>query len=497
VTYRNLEQHFRRISHFEELAAIVSWDEAVNMPPQAGPRRADALASLTRLVHDLTCDPQVNEWVIGAQEESDLDDWQRANVAEISKRHTRATALPADLVEATAQACSLSEQAWRRYRAENDFKSFAPFLKTVVERKRSSAQALSETLGLSPYDSLMDGFEPGMNSAIVNHALAPLREFLPTYIDEVIERQKSETVIEPFGPFPVAEQQKLAQRMMIASGLDMERARIDKSHHPFCGGVPSDVRITTRYSEEQFLPGLMGVLHESGHGKYEQGLPEEYRSQPVGTALGMTVHEGQSLLQEMQVSRGRDFISFLASQFGIFFPEQVRTQPQAYTVENLVRLQTRVKKGFIRVDADEVTYPAHILLRYELEADLVAGKLEVLDIPEAWDQKMQLYLGLSTKGNVRDGCLQDVHWPVGAFGYFPMYTLGAMVAAQLFSAAQSSLSDLPSQIRTGDLSSLNAWLKERVWSKGRSLSFDELMRQASGETLNPEFFVKHLHNRYG
>lgn len=497
MSYQNLEKHFRRISHFEELGAIVSWDEAVNMPPQAGPGRADSLASLTRLVHDLSCDPEVGEWVQAAQEEDNLNDWQRANVGEISKRYTRATALPADLVEATAQACSLSEQAWRRYRAESDFESFAPFLKTVVERKRTCAQALAETLELSPYDALMDNFESGMTTAIVDRALAPLREFLPSYIDEVIERQKSEVVVHPQGPFLVPQQQELAQRMMVASGLDMERARIDVSHHPFCGGVPSDVRITTHYSEDQFLPGLMGVLHESGHGKYEQGLPEAYRGQPVGTALGMTVHEGQSLLQEMQVSRGRDFITFLASQLGSCFPEQVLRQPEAYEVENLVRLQTRVKRGFIRIDADEVTYPAHILVRYDLERDLVSGKLDVMDLPEAWDQKMQQYLGLSTRGNDRDGCLQDVHWPIGAFGYFPMYTLGAMVAAQLYSVAQDSLSDLPAQVRAGDLSKLNAWLKQRVWSKGRSLSFDELMRQASGEALNPAFFVRHLRARYG
>lgn len=497
MSYENLTEHFRRIAQFEEIGAIVQWDQAVNMPPRAGASRARAVGALARLQHDLVSDARVGDWLTGANRGRELSPWEQANLREMERLHRRATALPADLVEETTNACQLSEQAWRRYRKENDFASYAPLLERVVQRSREVAQALSRVLGLDPYDCLMDAYEPGMKSVDVDAAFAPLREFIPAFIGEVVERQASEPCVVPRGPFPVERQRELATRMMAASGLDMERARLDVSHHPFCGGVPDDVRITNRYRESDFLSGLMGVLHEAGHGKYEQGLPEEYRDQPVGKARGMVVHESQSLLQEMQVSRGRDFMTFLAARLPEVFPELVAEQPEAYGVENLYRLQTRVERGFIRVDADEVTYPAHVMLRYDLERDLISSRLEVRDLPEAWDDKMNAYLGLSTRGNDRDGCLQDVHWPSGAFGYFPLYTLGAQVAAQLFAAAREALTTLPADLQRGDLSALNSWLRTNVWGQGSRLTVSELLTAATGRPLDPSVFIEHLKSRYG
>ncbi len=497
VSYEKLSEHFRRISQFEELGAIVHWDQAVHMPAAAGPGRAKAVGALSRLTHDMTSDPRVLEWVTRAQSDNALSDWEKANVREIERLHRRATAVPADLVEETSQACQLSEQAWRRYRAENDFANYMPYLERVVECSRKVAAALSDTLKLEPYDALMDAFEPGMRATEVDAAFAPLRDFLPEFIGRVLDKQAAESAIEPRGPFPVESQKKLALGLMAATGLDMTRARLDESHHPFCGGVPHDVRITNRYSEADFLPGLMGVLHEAGHGKYEQGLPAAFRDQPVGRARGMVVHESQSLLQEMQVSRGRDFSIFLGKKIREAFPGHVADQPDAFSDDNLWRLQTKVERGLIRVDADEVTYPGHVMLRYELERDLISGKLSVRDLPAAWDAKMKLYLGISTLGNDKDGCLQDVHWPAGAFGYFPLYTLGALVAAQLFAAAADSLPDLPSNLRNGDLSALNRWLDERVWSQGSRLSVSELLVAATGSGLDPAVFIQHLEQRYG
>ena len=496
MSYLKLEHHFRTIANFEEIGAIVNWDQAVNMPEPAGPRRAAAMASLTRLIHDLVADPQLQDWIADAEADSTLDEWQKANLREISRQVIRATALPADLVEATAVACTTSEQAWRRFRSENDFASYAPHLERVVDHQRNCAAALAERLGTSPYDALMDAFEYGVTEEVVVRAFRPLKDFLPGFIDRVIEKQASESIIPLVGPFSVDRQRELALQMMQVAGLDMDRVRIDVSHHPFCAGVRQDVRITNRYREEEFLTGLMGILHEAGHGKYEQNLPERYMDQPVGHALGMAVHESQSLLQEMQVSRGRDFLTYVASKIGGFFPEQARRQPDAFQAENLFRLQTRVRKSLIRVDADEVTYPAHIMLRFDLERELIAGRLEVRDLPEAWNAKMQEYLGLSTAGNDRDGCMQDVHWPSGAFGYFPMYTLGAMVAAQLLHAAQQALGDFSEQLRRGDLTVLNEWLKQNIWSKGRLLEFERLLTAATGEPLNPACFMAHLTSRY-
>jgi carboxypeptidase Taq len=279
-------------------------------------------------------------------------------------------------------------------------------------------------------------------------------------------------------------------------GFDLDQGRLDVSHHPFCGGVPRDVRITTRYDSNDFTTALMGVLHESGHGKYEQGLPERWLHQPVGAARGMVLHESQSLLLEMQVCRSEHFLHFAAPLIREAFERNVAAQPEAFTAENLSVLYARVRRGYIRVDADEVTYPAHVLLRYDLERRLIDGSLGVMDLPEAWNAKMQSLLGLSTLGNDKDGCLQDVHWPSGAFGYFPLYSLGAMVAAQLFARAQKDNVDLWSDLRAGNFERLNAWLSVHVWQQASSLSTDEILTNATGEPLNPRWFVEHLRQRY-
>jgi len=268
------------------------------------------------------------------------------------------------------------------------------------------------------------------------------------------------------------------------------------SHHPFCGGVPSDVRVTTRYDEQDFMSGLMGVLHETGHAKYEQNLPRELREQPVGQARGMSMHEGQSLFQEMQISRGREFLSFAAPHIAQAFPDASAAQPEAFGVNNLVRLFTRVARTKIRVNADEVTYPCHIILRYGLERKLIDGKLDVSDIPEAWDAGMKELLNISTGSDCKDGCMQDVHWAAGAFGYFPTYTLGAMTAAQLFAAAERELPNLREQLATGQFEPVNDFLRRKVWSVASLHEPSALLEQATGEPINPTYFETHLRKRY-
>jgi carboxypeptidase Taq len=271
---------------------------------------------------------------------------------------------------------------------------------------------------------------------------------------------------------------------------------LDTSHHPFCGGVPTDVRITTRYSTSDYSKAMMGVLHESGHAKYEQNLPRPWLGQPVGLARGMSIHESQSLLTEMQVCRGRAFLEFAAPFIAGAFPDTATQAPEAFTPENLFRRLARVKPGLIRVDADEATYPCHIMLRFELEQRLVDGSLRPEDVPEAWDAGMREVLGLSTRGNDRDGCMQDVHWPAGLIGYFPSYTLGALTAAQLFRAARRALPELTDQLRRGELGALDAWLREKVWSQGSFLSTADLIEHATGSVLTTAAFEQHLEYRY-
>lgn len=496
MSYGSLFSHFRSLGHLQEVAAIVEWDQAVNMPDGAASCRAEAMATLAAECHRRLTAPELDEWLTRAAEEDDLGAWERANVSEMQRVVTRARALPTELVEAATRTEKRSEQAWRRYRHENDFANYATYLEEVVSLKRQAAQALAEKLGCSPYDALLDQYEPGITTALIDGVFTELRTFLPAFTDAVIERQRAAPLIEPVGPFQVNAQRNLGLELMVRAGFDATAGRLDTSHHPFCGGVPRDVRITTRYDEDDFVSALMGVLHETGHAKYEQGLPTVWQYQPVGLARGMVAHESQSLLLEMQVCRGRDFLEFATPMIAAAFPDSVARSAAAFTVDNLSRLYTRVRRSFIRVDADEVTYPSHVLMRYELERALIDGSLKVSDLPAAWDEQMQRLLGLRTLGNDRDGCLQDVHWPAGLFGYFPMYTLGAVVAAQLFAAAERRHPTLSQSIRTGDFTVLDGWLREAIWARASSCSLQQMLVDATGERLSARHFQEHLTQRY-
>jgi carboxypeptidase Taq len=274
-------------------------------------------------------------------------------------------------------------------------------------------------------------------------------------------------------------------------GFDFEAGRLDVSTHPFCGGVPEDVRMTTRFREDEFLGSLMGTIHETGHGRYEQNLPREWLGQPVAHARSMAIHESQSLSFEMQLGCHPGFVARLAPLVAQAFGDQPAFEPV-----NLARLMTRVKPGFIRVDADEVTYPAHVILRYEIERPLIEGEIEAEDVPALWDAKMMELLGVDTRGNFKDGPMQDVHWPEALFGYFPCYSLGAMYAAQWFAAMRRATPDLDARIAAGDLDVVFGWLRESIWTQASLWTTDELARRATGETLNPAHFRAHLEARY-
>jgi carboxypeptidase Taq len=499
MSLADLERQFRRISQLQHVSAIMQWDEAVMMPAAAGESRANAMATLGVIVHEQLTAPQLPDWLAVAEAEQaagKLDTTQSANLREMRRAVRRASALPSRLVEACARAQLRCEQAWRVQRPANDWAGFMPLLREVVQHKREAAAALAQALDVSPYDALLDEYEPFYSSAHVDALFARLRAFLPSLIDSVIERQRDQHWVVPQGPFSKPLQEQLGRRLMTAVGFDMQRGRLDVSHHPFCGGVPSDVRITTRYDENDFTTGMMGVLHETGHAKYEQGRPRELLEQPVGEARGMSMHEGQSLFQEMQISRSREFLSFATPHIVQTFAVAATAQPQAFSIDNLARLFTRVARSKIRVNADEVTYPCHVLVRYDIEQALIVGKLDVNDIPPAWDAGMQELLGVSTGDDYRDGCMQDVHWAAGGFGYFPTYTLGAMTAAQLFAAAERAVPNLRTDIARGSFDAINDFLRRNIWSAASLFTTDELMQRATGETLNPDHFEAHLRHRY-
>jgi len=491
--YSRLEQRFRRLSALQEAAGMLHWDMSTVMPDGGRSARAEQLATLGVVCHEILTEPETGALLDQAEDEAGaLTQWQRANLAEMRRGHTHATALDSDLVEAMSKAATACEAVWREARPKGDFALVYPLLSEVLNLTRQAASAKAEKLGCSPYEALMDQYEAGAREVDIDQVFADYGAFLPDFLPRVLEHQaRKGKPVEPKGPFPQAVQKDLAKRVMQGLGFDFAHGRLDESLHPFCGGVPEDVRITTRYSEDHFVQSLMGVIHETGHALYERNLPAEWRLQPVGVARGMTVHESQSLLMEMQAARSAQFCRYLSG----LLRETFRGNDTALSPENLVRIYNRVEPGFIRVDADEVTYPAHVILRYGIEKALFRGELELVDVPGVWREEFKKLLGLEVPSD-REGCLQDVHWYDGAFGYFPCYSLGAMTAAQLFDAACKAHPEIPAEIELGKFATLQGWLKANVHSLGSSLSTPDLVARATGRPLDVAVFKRHLEQRY-
>ena len=488
--YDELKQIWTQLHHFNHLQAIAGWDQAAMMPPKGNSARAAAMAEMQGLLHRLRTDPKLAGLLQRAAGEG-IDAFARANLGEIRREWRASTALPLALVAAVSLAGARCEHAWRTQRPANDWVGFLGNFREVLKLGREVAQRLSDDTGLAPYDALIDQYEPGTTSAEVDRVFGDLQQWLPALVRQVRERQGGETVVRPAGPFPKAAQRAISLEVMALLGFDFDAGRLDESTHPFSGGVPEDTRMTTRYREDDLMQSLLGTIHETGHARYEQNLPREWLGQPVANARSMGIHESQSLSFEMQLAGSPGFAVLLAPLLRKHFGDQ-----PAFEAGNLHRLMTRVSPGFIRVDADELTYPAHVILRFGIEKQLIAGSIEAEDIPALWDEGMQSLLGIDTRGNYKDGCLQDVHWTGGAFGYFPCYTLGAMYAAQWFATLRRQTPDLDARIARGELGPVFDWLRDNIWSQGSRWSTAELATRASGETLNPLHFRRHLEARY-
>lgn len=488
--YQQLTRTFTRLSRFSHLSAMAGWDMFTMMPPGGSQARGEALAELSVLQHQILTDKNVAVWLEGAAQEN-LNDIEQANLREMTRQYQQAALLPEALVEAKSLAGSKCEHAWRSQRPANDWDGFAENLKEVVKLSREEARLRADAKGCSPYEALLDIYEPDMTSARLDELFGDLKSWLPDLLTQVVEKQAQQPLIAPQGPFPIDLQREIGVETMARLGFDFNGGRLDVSAHPFCGGVPEDVRITTRYDENELLSALLGVVHETGHARYEQNLPRSWPGQPVALARSTAIHESQSLFFEMQLGRSEAFLKQLLPSVVQRFGDQ-----PAFSESNFVAWNQRVKPGYIRVDADEVSYPAHVVLRYEIERALINGEIEVDDIPALWDEKMRNWLGLSTTGNYRDGCMQDIHWTDGGFGYFPSYTLGAMYAAQLFHAARKALPDLDAAIAAGNFSALFDWLRQNIWQHGSRFTTAQLIENATGEALNSRYFRQHLTARY-
>jgi len=496
MSFAKLDELGHRLEALEHAQAMLSVDEAVQMPSGGGEKRAEAIALLAGMYHELATAPQIADW-IGAAKDEILDEMQQVALHEFQRVYTNMTCLSAGFVRKQVGARIRSEQLWRELRPAGDWAGFLPAFEGVVATAREEAELRSVALQLAPYDAMMEQYDPGNRAADIAPVFAELKAFLKDFVPQALAHQEERLAARPLkplnAPFPIEKQKALGLSMMEAIGFDFEHGRLDISHHPFCGGVPTDVRMTTRYVTSDFLTALMGILHETGHGLYEQGLPKEWSHWPLGKARGMAIHESQSLFVEKQVARSPEFWEWAMPHVREHLGEDAIA---GWELEDVLAHVHRIERGLIRVDADEATYPLHVILRFEIERDLIEGKLAPRDVPEVWDAKMTEYLGLSTLDDPKNGPMQDVHWPSGAFGYFPSYTLGAMIAAQQWVALEKAQPSFREDIRNGRFVGLNDWRREHIWSQASRWSTPELLERATGEKLNAKHFADHLHQRY-
>jgi len=494
TSYEKLEKRFGRLLALREAAGVLHWDASTMMPEGAisAEARSEQLAALGTVCHEILENSETSDLLDEAEGLNDLGAWQAANLREMRHMWRHATAVTSDLVEALSKASMACETKWRSARPESDYETIKPLLAEVLKLVKESATAKSEALKCSSYDALMDEYTPGLRQEIVDPIFSGIEAFLPDFLKSVLEKQAAAPKpLLPKGPFPQDQQQRLGKQLMAKLGFDFSQGRLDISLHPFSGGTPDDLRITTRYDEEDFTSGLMGILHETGHALYEKNLPEKWRRQPVGEARGMDVHESQSLLIEMQACRSKEFLTYAAPLMKAAF----KSDGPEWEVDNLYKIYTTVKPGLIRVDADEVTYPAHVILRYNIERALIGDDMTLDDLPEVWNEGMERLLGLTPPDHAT-GCMQDIHWFDGAWGYFPSYSLGAMTAAQFFDAATTADSNILPAIAEGDFAPLYAWLAKNIHGLGSLYQTPELIERATGQALNGEIFKQHLQTRY-
>jgi len=490
--YQQLEQEWRRLHAFRGALSLLRWDAAVMMPRGSAELRGEQVAALETEYHALLTTPKVTRLLDRAQADvRGLEDWQVSNLREMRRQRDHAIATPVTLISRLARATAIAESQWLAARRDNNFALFAPHLEEVLQLVRDKAALLGQALNLPPYDALCDQFSPGVGTADIDAIFKALSRRLPSMIAEALEKQASQQVLPITGRFGVAKQRSLVVEVMKAVGFPFDQGRLDESEHPFTEGVIGDIRITTRYDAADPFAGLLGALHETGHAMYDLGMPKEWRDQPVGRDRGMALEESQSLLLEMIIGRSAPFLRYLQpllqKHYGATGPE--------WEFDNLHRTLVRVRRSLIRVDADEMSYSLHIMQRYDIEKQLLAGKLAVRDLPEAWNSGMEQRFGARPSGT-SDGCLQDMHWALGSFGYFPSYALGMVIAAQLWEAMRAELTELDAQIARGEFAPAFGWLRDNMHGYGAKLPIKELIKQASGQALSANALLRYLQGKY-
>lgn len=491
LSYKKLKKLFKHISHLRYIQRIMMWDESVMMPEGSGSYRAESIGTLNQVISKMLTQRNIKNLIDTAKNDPDLSSWDKANVKWMERLYFNATCVPSKLVVNLTETTLAAHQAWRLLRPQNNWKEFSPYLQRSFKVIREIAERKSQFLFLSPYDCLIDEYSPGFMQKDIDIIFENLKSVIPTLRDKILTKQQKEKVIIPMGPFSIEKQKKLGHLLMQILQFDYNHGRLDVSHHPFCDGIPIDIRITTRYNEDDLLESLMGIIHETGHALFEQGMPKKWVFQPVGQIQSKAMHESQALLFENFFCRSQSFLNYFSTKIQDEFENH-----EALSPGNLYDYVTKIKNTLIRVDADEITYPMHVILRYEIEKDLLNDVITINDLPERWNELMIQYLDISTKGNDQDGVMQDIHWPAGMFGYFPSYTLGQLIAAQIFSAFTKVNSSSDERISAGDFSLIKSWLNENIYKYGSSLNTNDLLIKVTGAALNSEYFIQYIQNKY-
>jgi len=491
-----LKQRLGQLSDVAHALSLAHWDQQTMMPPKGGEARAESLATLTRISHEMFVDDETGRLLEGAAAEvngADPDGDDARLIALVRRQWDKARRVPPDLAAELAKAASVGQEAWIVARENNDFQSFAPYLERNFELAHRYVECHSASAEFEcPYDVLLDDYEPQLPTRQVSTLFAELKaELVPVIARIAAADPVDEAPL--YAKFPVAGQRQLVREVVGMMGFDATEWRIDDTVHPFATRIGrGDVRITTRWDEHFFPTGLFGAMHECGHGLYEAGLPARLRRSPIGAIESLGMHESQSRLWENMVGRGRPFATVLAPRIAALAGEELSDlDPQ-----RLYCAVNRVKPSHIRVEADEATYALHIILRFELEQGLVDGTIAVRDLPEAWNARFEEYFGLPVD-NDADGVLQDVHWSGGLIGYFPTYALGNLIAGQLWERAHADLGDLDDQIAAGELGALREWLRQHVHSHGAKFTTAELLAREAGGPMSVTPFTRYLKAKLG
>jgi carboxypeptidase Taq len=492
-SYFELEKQIAQTIHLKNIISLTHWDTATMLAKGSAASRQQEIATVASILHSMMSAKEVGKLIEAAlHEEHILDEWQRANLNAIKKAYDETNCISPEMQRAYNIAAGECEFVWRTARKNNDFKQLAPYLDRVFDIVRDIASIKATHFAKKPYDILLDTYNPDFTSNSIEEVYAVLKAELPGLIQDIIAKQASEKVIPLTKKIDEATQRAINLTIIEQMGFSLDHGRLDTSAHPFCSGSNDDVRLTTRYDEDNFLSSLTGTIHEVGHGLYQQNLPQAYRDQPVGGPKGMAFHESQSIIMERQACTSIAFTDFLAA----LLRDEFGLKGKEYDAENLYKLLTRVVPSLVRVDADEVTYPLHVILRFEIEEALIEGSIKANDLPELWGTKMQAYLGITPQTD-DVGCMQDIHWPSGQLGYFPAYANGAIIASMLMQAAQRKYPTMEAALRKGNFNDLNNFLTENLRKFGDMKSSSDLLAGATGHTkIQPTIFLEYIKKKY-